>query len=134
MGKQRVPRTRNSGTMTEAAFRGWVRSQLRKMSQRWRPISDCKKRVKSPVTADDREVWGNRIRYVYICEKCGARVPEKEGAVDHVIPAGSLTDIERDAGPFITRLLVEDDGSLQWLCNPCHAEKTKEERDGRTGR
>lgn len=125
----RVERTRNCGTMTEAQFRGWIRSQLRRMSQRWRPIHMCETRVKSQATPEDKARLCNyRIKFVYTCEKCGARVDKRRGQVDHVTPVGQLQNIERDAGKFIMRMLVEDDGALQWLCTPCHEKKTRRER------
>lgn len=126
MPKQRVPRTRNDGTMTEAQFRGWVRSQLRRMSQRWRPIYSVIEDGKRPVTAQDKKKWGNRIKFVYHCEGCDQYVPRKEITCDHIVPCGSLKDIETEAGPFILRLLCEKDG-LRRLCKPCHQEVTNEQ-------
>ena len=41
--KPRVPRTRNAGTMTEAAFWSMIRSALRQKSRWWKPIAECKK-------------------------------------------------------------------------------------------
>lgn len=35
--KPRVPRTRGGFTMTEAQFWGFIRSNLRLMSRKWRP-------------------------------------------------------------------------------------------------
>lgn len=126
--KPAVLKPYNNGKWTEAQFRGWVRSQLRRMSQKWAPIYACKNRAKTDATEDDKSRLGRRIRYVYVCEKCKERVKGSDGAVDHLTPCGSLRDIERDAGTFILRLLVEDDGRLQWLCNTCHDEKTSQER------
>lgn len=113
--------------MTEAAFRSWVRSQLRRMSMRWRPIGACKKRVKVDATPLDKKRWGNLIRVIFPCEICEDRVTSKGGQVDHIVPCGSLLDIEKDAGPFLLRLLVEHEG-LMWVCNTCHLVKTAEEK------
>jgi ribosomal protein L44E len=119
--------------MTEAAFRGWIRSQLRRMSLRWRPIGECKRAARRPVTPKDREKYGNRIKWVYECALCHNRVPDKLGQVDHIIPCGSLTDIEKDAGPFILRLLCESEG-LRFLCDQCHTTITKEQRENTSPR
>ncbi len=127
--KPKVPKTRCNGTMTEAAFRSWVRSQLRRMSQRWKPIYECKRAAQRDATPEEVaefSVGRGRIRKVYECAACTRRVPDKLGAVDHIIPCGSLLDIERDAGPFILRMLAEGK-QLQYLCDPCHDIKTRED-------
>jgi 5-methylcytosine-specific restriction endonuclease McrA len=99
------------------------------MSQKWRPISgvmiDCRRKA----TAEDKAKWGNRITYVHQCASCKEWFPRKMMTVDHIEPCGSLMDIEKDAGPFILRLLVERDG-LQPLDNECHDAKTKQDRSG----
>jgi len=129
--RKKVPRTRNDGTFTEAQFRGWVRSNLRKMSQRWKPIYAKINEGSRPVTEEDTAKWGKRIRKVYHCESCGQWFPRKYITADHIIPCGSLKDIEKDAGPFILRLLCEREG-IQRLCTECHNFKTsKEKQDGR---
>lgn len=111
--------------MTEAQFRSWIRSSLRRMSQRWKPIYQTYAKSKRPVTAEDRLRWGNRIKFVHQCERCQDWFPKKLVEVDHIVPCGSLVDIEKDAGPFILRLLCEVDG-LRLLCEPCHLIITEE--------
>lgn len=124
----RVARTRNAGTMTEAGFRGWIRSQLRRMSQRWRPIYATLHDGRRAPTATERLSFGNRIKWVNNCQECQKYFPLKDLEVDHIIPCGSLIDIERDAGPFIMRLLCEMDG-LRRLCHPCHVSITNGETE-----
>lgn len=51
---------------------------------------------------------------------------DKDSKVDHIDPAGSIKCWD-DIGPFIKRLLCEEDG-LQVLCRKCHDEKTQQER------
>jgi len=114
--------------MTEAAFRGWIRSSLRRMSQRWKPIYECKRRARRAVTAADREQWGNRLKWVFQCAICQHYFPEKFIDVDHIVPCGTLVDIEHDAGPFILRMLCEADG-LRCLCRECHHVITQKERN-----
>lgn len=65
---------------------------------------------------------------MYECSSCHARVPDKLGAVDHIIPCGSLINIEQDAGPFILRMLCEGEG-LRYLCDHCHHQVTQEQRE-----
>lgn len=128
------PKPYNDGTLTEAAFRSWIRSGLRKLSLRWRPIGAVLREGRREATWAEKEKWGGKITWVYPCAKCGEWFPQKlKGrkliCVDHIIPCGSLQNIKRDAGPFILRLLVERNG-LQRLCvDRCHAEKTLRERE-----
>lgn len=112
--------------MTEAAYWGWIRSNLRRMSLRWKPIYGVLKDCKRPVTAADRNKWGNRIKFVHQCSKCSQWFPKKLVEVDHIIPCGSLKTPE-DVGPFIMRLLCERPG-LRLLCSPCHVTITHQEK------
>lgn len=112
--------------MTEAQFWGWIRSSLRRMSQRWRPIYGILKESKRAVTAADRAKWGNRIKFVHQCSRCRAWFPKKEVEVDHIVPCGSLKCSE-DVGPFVLRMLCEREG-LRLLCHECHVTITQESK------
>lgn len=111
--------------MTEAQFRGWIRSALRRLSQRWKPLYQTYNKAKRAIEDTERSLWGNRVRWVYQCEVCENWFPKKLVQVDHKVPCGSLSNIETDAGPFILRLLCEADG-LRLLCLECHHLLTKE--------
>lgn len=122
-GKIRVPKTRNSGTMTESAFWGWIRSLLRRASMHWKPITEAKNKAKrvKPKTKVGRH------KFEYQCNECKQWFPEKTGKtknieIDHLIEAGSLKKAE-DLPGFVTRLFCEVDG-LQVLCKECHNNKT----------
>lgn len=123
-----VPKTRCSGTMTEAAFRSWVRSSLRRMSLRWRPLHVVRGASKRPIIDAERQLWGNTVRFVHQCQLCMGWFPIKFIDVDHIIPCGTLADIATDAGPFILRMLCEEDG-VRRLCKSCHKHITKAEKD-----
>lgn len=121
--KSRVPKTRNSSTMTESAFWGWIRSTLRRASMRWKPISEAKNkhRRKKPVNVPGRH------SFEYQCNACKEWMPEKVGKtklieVDHIVEAGSLRCAD-DLPEFVSRLFCEVDG-LQVLCKKCHQNKT----------
>lgn len=116
--------------MTEAQFWGWIRSSLRRMSQRWKPIYTVLKESKRPVTAADRKKYGNRIKFVHQCSGCKNWFPKKMVEVDHIVPCGSLRCSE-DVGPFVLRLLCESDG-LRLLCEDCHQTVTQEQRECRS--
>lgn len=111
--KSKVEKPFNHGTMSNAAFFGWLRSRLRKMSQAWKPIQIVKKEAKTPYKGDNK-----RRRFSYVCGKCGNAVADKESNVHHIIPAGSLKSFA-DLPGFCERLFVEKEG-LILLCHKCH--------------
>jgi len=70
-----------------------------------------------------------RQKFEYQCNICKGWFSEKNVAVDHIIPAGSL-NCAADLPGFVERLFVEEEG-LQCLCNNCHELKTKNEKINR---
>lgn len=119
---KRVPRTRNNGSMTEAAFWGWIRAALRNRSRFWKPVAECKKKARRKYQGKSR-----RQKWEYQCANCKNWFPAKSINVDHIVPAGTLRCSD-DLKGFVERLFCEVDG-LQCLCNKCHDKKTKLERD-----
>lgn len=116
--KSRVDKPFNSGTMSNAAFFSWLRSRLRKMSQYWKPIQEVKKRGKVPYIGENK-----RRKFSYKCEECKNLFSDKEVAVHHIIPAGSLKSFN-DLPGFCERLFVESN-LLKLLCNTCHDKEHK---------
>ena len=105
-------KTRNEGTMTEAAFFGCIRSALRELAFRRRlylPTKNAKERQRVE-------------RGRYECENCGDVFPAKYIQVDHIDPAGRLKSFD-DLPDFCRRLFCDSDG-LQVLCKVCHHNKT----------
>lgn len=119
--KQRVPRTRNAGTMTESAFWGMLRSALRQKSRWWKPIEEAKKLARRTYKGPNK-----RQRWEYQCAECKEWFKDKEVNVDHIIPAGSLKCYE-DLAEFVRKLFCEVK-DLQVLCTTCHNKKTQDER------
>ena len=119
--KPRVVRTRNAGTMTESAFWSFIRSALRQKSRWWKPITQCKQKARRPYKGPNK-----RQKFEYQCKYCEQWFPEKRVNVDHITPAGTLRTAT-DLPGFVERLFCEIDG-LQVLCNNCHDEKTKLEK------
>lgn len=117
----RVPKTRNAGTLTEAAFWQMIRSALRQKSRWWKPISICKMMNRRTYKGTNK-----RQKFEYQCNHCKQWFSEKKISVDHIIPCGALNCGDDVAG-FIERLFCEVDG-LQVLCEDCHIEKTKSEK------
>ncbi len=119
--KPRVPRTRNSNTMTEAAFWSWLRSALRQRSRWWKPIGEAKKLARRAYKGVNK-----RQKWEYKCATCTHFFKSDDVNVDHIVPAGTLKKYS-DLPGFVERLFCEVD-NLQILCNPCHNIKTKKER------
>lgn len=116
-----VPKTRCSGTMTEAAFWAFIRSGLRQKSRRWRPIFESLAAAKRPSKSKNK-----RLKWEYKCAKCKRWKPGSEVSVDHKQPVGSLRS-SADLAGFVERLFCEVD-NLQVLCQGCHDRKTKEDK------
>jgi 5-methylcytosine-specific restriction endonuclease McrA len=115
-----VPRTRAGGRWTENEFWGFVRSGLRKISQRWAPVYDALNNSKRKSRSANK-----RLKWEHQCNECKQWFPRKLVSVDHVVPAGSLKTYA-DLPGFVERLLCEEEG-LQVLCKCCHDAKTKQE-------
>ncbi len=122
MAKKKVIKTRNAGTMTEAAFWSFIRSGLRQKSRWWKPITQCKL-----VSRRDYKGPLKRQKYEYQCNKCKGWFPEKKINVDHIVPAGSL-NCAQDLPLFVETLFCEID-NLQCLCLNCHDIKTQKEKN-----
>jgi 5-methylcytosine-specific restriction endonuclease McrA len=117
----RIPKTRNSGTMTESAFWSFIRSALRQKSRWWKPITECKMKARRPYKGPNK-----RQKFEYLCNSCKTWFPEKQINVDHIVGAGSL-NCGQDLPGFVDRLFCEQD-NLQVLCTTCHDHKTKLEK------
>ena len=119
--KSKVVKTRNGGTMTEAAFWSFIRSGLRQKSRWWKPITECKLASRRPYSGPLK-----RQKFEYQCNECKQWFPEKKINVDHITPAGEL-NCAQDLPGFVERLFCEKNG-LQTLCSDCHDVKTKQEK------
>lgn len=113
-------KNRNSGTMTEAAYWGWIRSLLRKGSLKWKPLSDIQVESRRPYTGENR-----RRKWEYQCNICKNYFSSTEIEVDHINGTGGLTGKDNLA-EFVENLFCEKD-KLQVLCVDCHLNKTKNE-------
>jgi 5-methylcytosine-specific restriction endonuclease McrA len=113
------------GEWSRAKFHSFIKSGLRKMSQRWGP--------KNKVMRDAKISRG-----VYLCAGCGLHVPytvkdEKSSGrkhfvfVDHKDPIISPEVGFTTWDDFIERLFSDSD-NLQVLCGDCHSKKTAAER------
>ena len=117
--KSLVEKPFNAGTFSEAAFFGWIRSRLRKMSQAWKPIQEVKKAAKRPYVGENK-----RRKFSYECSRCLQLFSDKEVAVHHIVPAGTLKSFD-DIGTFCKNLFIEAPG-LILLCDNCHTKEHEE--------
>ncbi len=117
----RVPRTRCNRNWTEAAFWSWIRSGLRKMSQRWAPIRTAKLKHRRPSQSANK-----KLKWEYQCSGCSRWFPDKQVHVNHIEPCGKLHSWE-SMSQFAERLFCEEPG-LNLLCEKCHANETETQR------
>jgi 5-methylcytosine-specific restriction endonuclease McrA len=119
--RTKLPRERNAGTMTNAMFWSFIRSALRNKSRWWKPITQCRMNSRRAYKGTNK-----RQKFEYQCNKCKNWFPDKQIAVDHKVPAGSLNSGD-DLKGFVERLFCEVE-DLQVLCTGCHVVKTKLEK------
>jgi hypothetical protein len=123
--RSRVPKTRAGGLWTEARYFSFLRSALRRASSKW-PV---KFQVKNEHRRNKPPLTEGRHKFEYQCAKCKKWYQDKEVAIDHIEPAGSLKKYG-DLPRFVETLFCEAD-NLQILCHPCHTVKTAKERKER---
>ena len=111
----------NSGQWTQARMHSFVMSALRRAQ--WPPKYAA---LKAASVGKRRNPASGRMANHFKCAKCGEAKPQKEMAVDHIIPVIPVTGFD-SWNEVIKRLFVEVK-DFQVLCKkPCHQEKTKEE-------
>ncbi len=110
---KKAPKTRNGGTMTEAAFWAYIRSTLRKKSMFWRPILECRNSSRREYSGPNK-----RQKWEYLCGICNKYHHGKEVVVHHINDCGTLTCAD-DLPGFVERLFCERDG-LKVVCKNCH--------------
>lgn len=116
-------KTRAGNTMTEAAYKSFIKSGLRTKSRRWPPIFQCLN--ESKVGKQINKLTG-RLAMHHRCCDCEGAFPAKNVVVDHkhtVVPMTGFTTWD----DVILRLFVEKH-LLQVMCKPCHHWKTQAER------
>lgn len=123
MARPSGPKTRCNKQWTEARYRSFIISLLRRGTYKWAP--------RSKVQSDARVGRG-----LYLCAGCNQTVPltYKEGRkkiqnifVDHIKPV-----VDPKAGfttwdDYIEGMFCEEE-NLQVLCKSCHDKKSDEER------
>ncbi len=110
---------------SDAKWKGWIVSLLRRGTMRYPPRNECLKAAK---TEKKINVKTGRMAQHYQCAGCGGEFPAKGICVDHINPIiqpgiGFTTWDE-----YIERMFCPIT-NLQPLCKLCHDEKTRKEKD-----
>ena len=112
---------------SNAKFRGWIISLLRRGTMRWPPRNQCLANAK---TKKKRNKKTNRLAQHYRCNGCKKEFPLREVCVDHIQAVVSTKEGFTDFDKYIERMYCSIEG-LQVLCKTCHDKKTTEERKKR---
>lgn len=117
----RVEKKRAGGTWSEARYFSFIRSALRSAFRKYPAKYQVKAEASRPYVGTDK-----RRKKEYQCNVCKGWFADKEVAVDHIIPCGSLKTYE-DLPKFVSTLFCEKE-NLQIICDSCHRIKTNKER------
>jgi 5-methylcytosine-specific restriction endonuclease McrA len=118
---KKTPPFENYPLWTEARFWTFIRSALRRASDRYPPKQEAKKLNRRVYKGQNK-----KQKWEYQCKKCDGWFMEKEVEIDHIIPTGTLRSFE-DLADFCRRLFCGVEG-YQIMCKKCHAIKTNDER------
>jgi len=100
MRKPKVEKTRNAGTMTEAAYFAKIRSILRNGFRYWKPAMLAAEKASRPYKGENK-----RLKKEYQCKSCKEWFKRADVQIDHILPCGSLNNYN-DIVDFIKRLTV----------------------------
>ncbi len=95
----------------------FLKSALRRASQRWKPIYETRNLARRPFTGKSKSQ-----KYEYQCCKCKKYFSRRKVQVDHIVQVGGLSSLEELPG-YVERLLCSR-ANLQLVCMPCHQKKT----------
>lgn len=126
MMKTKNPKTRCSGTWTEARYNSFIKSGIRSLTRKWKPMYDALKEAETEKKINEKT---GRVAQHYRCVGCRRDYPVKEVAIDHIEPIVPVTGFTT-WDDIISRALCEKSG-FQVLCKSCHAIKCKEENEQR---
>jgi 5-methylcytosine-specific restriction endonuclease McrA len=107
--------------MSTPKFFTWLRSQLRRISMKWRPRSEAKNAARRAYKGPNK-----RRKYEYQCAACQEWFAGKDVQVDHILPCGTLKSYD-DLPDFVERLFCDKEG-FRVLCKECHQKVTNKNR------
>jgi 5-methylcytosine-specific restriction endonuclease McrA len=111
------PKTRCSGTWTEARYWGFIRSALRRAFTRYPVNYHVRNAAKRPYKGPNK-LQKNEFQ----CGVCKQWFIQKSTQVHHLVECGSLKSYS-DLPGFVERLFCEAD-NLQVVCKRCHSRIT----------
>jgi 5-methylcytosine-specific restriction endonuclease McrA len=97
---------------------------LRNGSRRWPPKYETLNEAKTEKKINPKT---KRLAQHFKCAICKEEFPQKDVQVDHIEPVVDPTKGFKDWNTFIRRLFCAKK-NLQVVCKPCHAIKTKAEK------
>lgn len=112
------------------AFWSFIRGKLR-LGWNTHPfkiavINNKRYQIPNPNPKGKKEtVWG------FDCEMCHKTFPIKEGQVDHITPAGTLT-CKEDIQGFVERLLCVSEKDLRLVCKGCNNALAMSQKTGKS--
>jgi len=112
---------------TNSRFSSFIKSALRAASSRWPPSFECLKNAF--VGVKENKKTGRQAKH-YKCNCCYGEFPSSEVQRDHIIPVIDPFKGFTTWDSVIERMFCSAEG-FQILCKPCHAIKTKKEREQR---
>jgi 5-methylcytosine-specific restriction endonuclease McrA len=124
MARPSGPKTRCNGEWTEARYKNFIISLLRRGTSRWAPKQLVKKEARVS-------------RGIYICAYCKEEVPttiksgrkrEQNIFVDHIEPIVDPNKGFTTWDEYVERMFCEKE-NLQLLCKACHDDKTAGEKE-----
>jgi hypothetical protein len=117
-------RPKNTGRWTLARFRSFIKSLLRAGTMRWGPKYDAIKlafvrRAVNPRTG--------KLCKLHRCAMCKELFPQNAIKIDHIQPVVDPKVGFVSWDEYIERMFCEVE-NLQALCDPCHDNKTKSDK------
>lgn len=104
-------------------LRGSLRRVWSKHPAKLNLVKRVRKQIPNPTGKGKAFVWG------FECAVCHKDFTVKEGQVDHIVAAGSLTKIS-DIQGFVERLLYVNENDLRLVCKLCNSTLAYAERTG----
>lgn len=112
---------------SNAKFKSWIISLLRRGTMRWPPRNECLSNAK---TKKKKNKKTNRLAQHYRCNSCRKDYPLSEVVVDHIDPVVDVKKGFVNFDVYIERMYCAVEG-LQVLCSNCHKLKCEKERKER---
>ncbi len=112
---------------SDAKFKGWIISLLRRGTMKWPPANQCLRAAKrgkkiNPLTG--------RMAEHYECAECHQLFPLKQVCKDHILPVVDTVRGFVDWNTYIERMFCAID-KWQIICRSCHDVKSAQERKDR---